>query len=109
MVLFNHQAERSSFVIASAGVAICVNPPQGRRRLARTILAVSALVGLKKSFARRLARDANGALPAGASAYRAVAVPQPPERNGAQAVGSTVWPHWRAELATMKGWYGSDG
>jgi lysylphosphatidylglycerol synthetase-like protein (DUF2156 family) len=49
VVLFNHQAERSSFVIASAGVAIwCVSPPEGTTAFwLRTILAVSALVGLK--------------------------------------------------------------
>ena len=48
-VLFNHQAERSSFVIASAGVAIwCVVPPNGTsaRRL-RALLGITALVGLK--------------------------------------------------------------
>jgi hypothetical protein len=48
-VLFNHQAERASFVIASAGVAIwCVTPPPGvRYPMLRTGLAVLALVGLE--------------------------------------------------------------
>jgi hypothetical protein len=48
-VLFNHQAERASFVIASAGVAIwCVTPPAGvRHPVLRAALAVLALVGLK--------------------------------------------------------------
>jgi hypothetical protein len=48
-VLFNHQAERQSFVIASAGVAIwCVTPPRGTSALwPRAILALSAVVGLK--------------------------------------------------------------
>lgn len=47
-VLFNHQAERASFVIASAGVAIwCVSPPpQTDRWLPRLLLGVSALAGL---------------------------------------------------------------
>lgn len=48
-VLFNHQAERASFVIASAGVAIwCVTPPRGTTAVwARAALALSAVVGLK--------------------------------------------------------------
>lgn len=48
-VLFNHQAERASFVIASAGVAIwCVTPPAGvRHPVLRAALAVLALVGLE--------------------------------------------------------------
>jgi hypothetical protein len=48
-VLFNHQAERSSFVIASAGVAIwCVSAPRGTTApLARGLLGAMALVGLK--------------------------------------------------------------
>jgi hypothetical protein len=48
-VLFNHKAERSSFVIASAGVAIwCVSPPRGTMApLARGLLGATALVGLK--------------------------------------------------------------
>ena len=48
-VLFNHQAERSSFVIASAGVAIwCVSPPRGTNApLWRGLLGATALVGLK--------------------------------------------------------------
>lgn len=48
-VLFNHQAERASFVIASAGVAIwCVTPPAGvRHPVLRAALAVLALVGLR--------------------------------------------------------------
>jgi len=48
-VLFNHQAERPSFVIASAGVAIwCVTPPRGTTALwPRVILALSAVVGLR--------------------------------------------------------------
>ena len=48
-VLFNHQAERTSFVIASAGVAIwCVTPPaETSPRWLRTLLAVSAVVGLR--------------------------------------------------------------
>lgn len=48
-VLFNHQAERPSFVIASAGVAIwCVAPPTGTtaHRL-RALLGLTALVGLR--------------------------------------------------------------
>ena len=47
-VLFNHQAERSSFVIAGTGVAIwCVAPATHiRRRLPRFALGVLALVGL---------------------------------------------------------------
>jgi hypothetical protein len=49
VVLFNHQAERASFVIASAGVAIwCVTPPSGvRHPVLRTALAMLALVGLE--------------------------------------------------------------
>jgi hypothetical protein len=48
-VLFNHQAERASFVIASAGVAIwCVTPPAGvRHPVLRALIAVLALVGLR--------------------------------------------------------------
>jgi glycosyl transferase family 87 len=48
-VLFNHQAERPSFVIASAGVAIwCVSPPRGTAsRLGRGLVGALALVGLK--------------------------------------------------------------
>jgi hypothetical protein len=48
-VLFNHQAERPSFVIASAGVAIwCVTPPAGvKYPVVRAALAVLALVGLE--------------------------------------------------------------
>ena len=48
-VLFNHQAERASLVIASAGVAIwCVTPPAGTQHpLLRGALAVLALVGLE--------------------------------------------------------------
>jgi hypothetical protein len=48
-VLFNHQAERSSFVIASAGVAIwCVSPPRGTALVwPRLLFGMSALVGLK--------------------------------------------------------------
>ena len=48
-LLFNHQAERSSFVIASAGVAIwCVSPPRGTSAmLVRAIVGATALVGLK--------------------------------------------------------------
>ena len=48
-VLFNHQAERSSFVIASTGVAIwCVSPPSGARQSAlRVGLSLLALVGLE--------------------------------------------------------------
>lgn len=48
-VLFNHQAEHASFVIASAGVAIwCVTPPEGvRHPVLRAALAVLALVGLE--------------------------------------------------------------
>ena len=48
-VLFNHQAERPSFVIASAGVAIwCVSPPRGTSAFwPRALLAISALVGLR--------------------------------------------------------------
>ncbi len=48
-VLFNHQAERPSFVIASAGVAIwSVTPPAGvRYPVLRAVLAVLALVGLE--------------------------------------------------------------
>jgi hypothetical protein len=48
-VLFNHQAERPSFVIASAGVAIwCVTPPAGTTALwPRTLLGLSAVVGLR--------------------------------------------------------------
>jgi hypothetical protein len=48
-VLFNHQAERASFVIASAGVAIwCVSPPAGRSsHPMRVIVAIFALIGLK--------------------------------------------------------------
>jgi len=48
-VLFNHQAERPSFVIASAGVAIwCVTPPRGTTGLwPRAVLALSAVVGLR--------------------------------------------------------------
>ncbi|MDQ6635161.1 MAG: DUF2029 domain-containing protein [Gemmatimonadota bacterium] len=47
-VLFNHQAERASFVMASAGVAIwCVTPPaRVRHPVLRATLAVLALVGL---------------------------------------------------------------
>jgi glycosyl transferase family 87 len=47
-VLFNHQAERASFVIASGGVAIwCVTPPRGTTALViRTLLALFAVVGL---------------------------------------------------------------
>ena len=48
-VLFNHQAEHSSFVVASAGVAIwCVTPPAGvQHPVLRAALAVLALVGLE--------------------------------------------------------------
>jgi hypothetical protein len=48
-VLFNHQAERQSFVIATAGAAIwCVSPPRGTGAVApRTALAASAMIGLK--------------------------------------------------------------
>lgn len=48
-VLFNHQAERSSFVIASAGIAIwCLTPwRDGRVRAGRLLLAVPALLGLE--------------------------------------------------------------
>lgn len=48
-VLFNHQAERPTFVIASAGVAIwCVTPPRGTAAIAwRTVLALAAVVGLR--------------------------------------------------------------
>lgn len=48
-LLFNHQAERSSFVIASAGVAIwCVSPPRGTSAaFVRALVGASALVGLK--------------------------------------------------------------
>jgi hypothetical protein len=48
-VLFNHQAERASFVIASAGVAIwCVTPPaRVQHPVLRAALAALALVGLK--------------------------------------------------------------
>ena len=47
-VLFNHQAERASFVIASAGVAVwCISlPPQVERRALRLLLGIAALVGL---------------------------------------------------------------
>ncbi|HKO16852.1 MAG TPA: glycosyltransferase 87 family protein [Gemmatimonadaceae bacterium] len=47
-VLFNHQAERASFVIASAGVAIwCVAPPPGSGwRTPRLLLGMLALFGL---------------------------------------------------------------
>lgn len=49
VVLFNHQAERPSFVIASAGVAIwCVTVPRGTTAVAlRSVIALSAVVGLK--------------------------------------------------------------
>lgn len=49
VVLFNHQAERSSFVIASAGVAVwCTTPPRETTLpWPRTLLAISALVGLR--------------------------------------------------------------
>jgi len=48
-VLFNHQAERSSFVIASAGVAIwCVSPPRGTNAaFVRAVVSATALVGLR--------------------------------------------------------------
>jgi hypothetical protein len=48
-VLFNHQAERPSFVIATAGVAIwCVTPPRGTSAVwLRAALALTAVVGLK--------------------------------------------------------------
>jgi hypothetical protein len=48
-VLFNHQAERPSFVISSAGVAIwCVTPPLGASMVwPRTVLALSAVIGLR--------------------------------------------------------------
>lgn len=48
-VLFNHQAERASFVIASVGVAIwCVTPPRGTTAFwPRAALALSAVVGLR--------------------------------------------------------------
>ena len=48
-LLFNHQAERASFVIASAGVAIwCVSPPRGTSAVfVRALVGATALVGLK--------------------------------------------------------------
>ena len=65
VVLFNHQAERSSFVIASAGVAIwCVNPPQGTTGSLAPHNARRQRPGRSQdnSFARSVARDASGAL-----------------------------------------------
>jgi hypothetical protein len=48
-VLFNHQAERASFVVGSTGVAIwCVTPPRDVKwRVPRFLLGVLALIGLK--------------------------------------------------------------
>jgi hypothetical protein len=104
LVLFNHQAERSSFVIASAGVAIwCVNPPQGTTAFwPRTILAVSALVGLKTIplLAVWLVMQAE------LFGWR-VRLPRrrdsgARERNEGQALGTNPVPDWHAEATTLE-------